>query len=441
MNILHYSLGFPPYRSGGLTKFCMDLMEEQKKKGNKVALLWPGEMKIISETRIKDHGQVGGIRNFEIVNPTPVSYDEGIQKFDLFQKKGDLKCYQDFLEKYQPDVIHVHTLMGLHENFLVAAKNKKIRLIFTAHDFFPICPKVTMFRDNQLCDCVKKCSKCTSCNQTALPIWKVNLLQSKVYRKFKNSIIIKKLRKKHRDNYLSISREESTKVYDENPKDYLKLRAFYKRLLEYMDLIHYNSNITKRVYDEFLGYFPSKIIFITHKDIRDNRKIKKFEASKIRLTYLGPYGGAKGFFLLKRSLDEVWEERKDFCLNIFFEMDEKPPYTIEHGRYTYNQLEEIFDNTDVLIVPSIWYETFGYTVVEALSFGVPVIVTKNVGAKDIIPAGGGIIVDDISIDGIKKVIINLSIDKLREMNAAIMKSKSPTNINEMENIIYYELYC
>ena len=29
MKILHYSLGFPPYRSGGLTKFSMDLMREQ----------------------------------------------------------------------------------------------------------------------------------------------------------------------------------------------------------------------------------------------------------------------------------------------------------------------------------------------------------------------------------------------------------------------------
>ena len=42
MKILHYSLGFPPYRTGGLTKFNYDLMIEQVKEGNDVALLWPG---------------------------------------------------------------------------------------------------------------------------------------------------------------------------------------------------------------------------------------------------------------------------------------------------------------------------------------------------------------------------------------------------------------
>lgn len=31
MKILHYNLGLPPYRSGGLTKYSTDLMIEQSK--------------------------------------------------------------------------------------------------------------------------------------------------------------------------------------------------------------------------------------------------------------------------------------------------------------------------------------------------------------------------------------------------------------------------
>mgnify|MGYP001344578015 CR=1 FL=1 len=37
MRILHYGLGFPPYRTGGLTKYCVDLMLIQKKMGHDVA--------------------------------------------------------------------------------------------------------------------------------------------------------------------------------------------------------------------------------------------------------------------------------------------------------------------------------------------------------------------------------------------------------------------
>ena len=39
---------------------------------------------------------------------------------------------------------------------------------------------------------------------------------------------------------------------------------------------------------------------------------------------------------------------------------------------------------DMLIVPSLCYETFGLVVLEALSFGVPVMVSATVGAKDIV---------------------------------------------------------
>ena len=51
MRILHYSLGFPPYRTGGLTKFTMDLMRQQVKDGHIVTLLWPGEMHFIGKNR------------------------------------------------------------------------------------------------------------------------------------------------------------------------------------------------------------------------------------------------------------------------------------------------------------------------------------------------------------------------------------------------------
>ena len=39
MRILHYALGFPPWRTGGLTKYCVDLMLTQKEQGYEVRKL------------------------------------------------------------------------------------------------------------------------------------------------------------------------------------------------------------------------------------------------------------------------------------------------------------------------------------------------------------------------------------------------------------------
>ena len=162
MRILHYSLGFPPYRSGGLTKFCLDLMIEQKNEGDEVALLWPGQMGFINKKiKIKKRksylNSYQEIESFELVNPLPISFDEGIKAFENFTLKGDKNEFYSFLKSFKPDVIHVHTLMGIHKEFFEVAKSLNIRLVFTAHDFFPICPKVTLFRNGEICDSVDNC--------------------------------------------------------------------------------------------------------------------------------------------------------------------------------------------------------------------------------------------------------------------------------------------
>lgn len=127
--------------------------------------------------------------------------------------------------------------------------------------------------------------------------------------------------------------------------------------------------------------------------------------------------------------------KKNFELNVFFEPSRMSPYIKQHARYNYNQLEQIMDKTDVLIVPSVWKETFGYTVIEALSFGVPVIVSENVGAKDIIPKGCGIIVENFDAGNLEKVVEKLSPDDLRRMNDTILDKYKPLSVEKMNQKI------
>lgn len=157
------------------------------------------------------------------------------------------------------------------------------------------------------------------------------------------------------------------------------------------------------------------------------------------MTYLGPNAGGKGYFLLKSALDKIYLNNQ-ITLNIFFQPTEISPYIKVHKRYDYSQLGEIFNKTDVLIAPSIWYETFGYTVLESLSYGVPVIVSGNVGAKDIIPMGGGIVIDNITSDKLKDEICKLNPTKLIAMNKSILDKAEIMTINQMCNQIMEKCY-
>ena len=445
MKILHYALGFPPYRSGGLTKFCVDLMVQQAKEGYTVAMLWPGQMGFVNQNvAIKRHKNVElsgqDILSFEVINPLPVSFDEGIADIVAFTKNVEAEAYRRLLDDFQPDVIHVHTLMGLHKSFLEAARDKKIRLVFTAHDFFPICPKVTMFRHGAVCDCVQNCENCSICNVTALSLNKIKILQSPAYRELKDSKIVKKLRKQHRDRYLSESTANDTTVPVGAADDYKKMRNYYYSLLKLMDMIHYNSSVTKKNYESVFDLPDSCIVAITHSDIKDNRKVKDYSNDYLRIRYLGPQSGAKGYQLLRLALDKLWNVQQKFFLDVHFEPMEPAPYIKSHKRYSYAELEKIFDETDVLITPSIWYETFGFTVLEALSYGVPVIISGNVGAKDILVKGAGAVIENIDAQKLFTVLQNITPDKLRAMNEIIVEKQSIMQIEDMSRQIETSCY-
>lgn len=444
MKILHYALGFPPYRTGGLTKFNIDLMCQQHKMGHQVALLWPGQMSVIRRnTSVKKRKAVtidgATIDSFEVINPLPVPYDEGISDIAEFVKDVNEEIYVKLLKDYKPDVVHVHTLMGIHKSFLTSIKKCGIHLVFTAHDFFPICPKVTMFREGRICPNIEFCDDCGMCNTSALSINKIKILQSPLYRMLKDTCFVKKIRKGHRDSYLSENKIDRKVEPVGSAEDFQELRRYFYSLLKLMDVIHYNSSLTQNIYERYFELSNSYMINISHSDIEDNRKLKEFDSPVLRIRYLGPASGAKGFYVLKKSLDQVWKKRKDFRLDVHFMYQDSVPYMKCNRRYQYNELEKIFDNTDILVAPSVWYETFGYTVLEALSYGVPVIISGTVGAKDILEEGAGIIIERCSIEELCNTILELDFIKLKNMNHVILQKQDIKTIADMAQEI--EQYC
>lgn len=136
----------------------------------------------------------------------------------------------------------------------------------------------------------------------------------------------------------------------------------------------------------------------------------------------------------------MWKRKQNFCLNVFFDPAEKSPYMKVHERYSYKDLENIFEETDILVAPSMWYETFGYTVLEALSYGVPVLISGTVGAKDILADGAGIVIEQMTEEKLLYEIEHLTVEKLQTMNEAICSKQKIMSLAEMANLMSTELY-
>lgn len=423
MRILHYSLGLPPYRSGGLTKYSIDLMTTQVQKRNEVALLYPGQINILGTTVIKKNKDFIGISVYEIINPLPVPLLGGVTEPESFMKpmKGE-KTFVDFLKKINPDVIHIHTLMGIHFEFFEAAKRLGIKIIFTSHDYYGICPKVNLIESNgNICESFEDGQKCVACNSNAYSLPMIYIMQSHGYKKFKSSILLNKIKSikkselKSKDIKSNTIKKKEDKVDKLKAIGFSKLRNYYISMLEMVDKIHFNSTIAKEQFEKYVST-KGRVIEITHSDISDNRKLKLYNEKKpLQIGFLGPIEEYKGFPMLRRSLNRLLDSKEDnWHLHVFgndgiISLNEDADFISFHGKYRYEDLIHIFNKIDVLVIPSLWKETFGFIGLEAMANGVPAIVTSNVGFKDVVEKNDiGYIVqpNEIALAKLLQLIIN-----------------------------------
>ncbi len=168
MRILHYSLGIYPHRTGGLNRYCTDLIREQSKT-HKVALLYPSGYSIWQrKCHVSKPNKRDGIIYYRLINAEPVPLLYGIKNpKDFYGKKADIKNIEFFYNNFHPDVLHLHTMMGLPEEVLKFFKDKEVRIVYTSHDYFGICPKVNfMNAKGNLCD-GSGSQKCMCCNKKA----------------------------------------------------------------------------------------------------------------------------------------------------------------------------------------------------------------------------------------------------------------------------------
>ena len=173
-------------------------------------------------------------------------------------------------------------------------------------------------------------------------------------------------------------------------KSYKDLFCYYHECFSLVDYIHFNSEVTRCEYEKVLGQMTGLTIPITHGGIKDNRHVKTFSESGLVVGFIGSDAPYKGLSVLKEVIADldvnvmVWGVGIHTIPHGVFEHDKTSGKVHYRGKFNKEQLPNVYEEIDLLVVPSIWKETFSLVTLEALSFGVPVLVSDNVGAQDVI---------------------------------------------------------
>lgn len=274
--------------------------------------------------------------------------------------------------------------MGLPIDLVVYLKEKGVKIVFTSHDYYGLCLKVNFINQDGLFCKTPIGIQCAICNNDAPGSFFLRLRNSKYLLKYKDKFAARTFK----TTASEVKLKKQFTLTQERSNEYSILLSYYHKLFDFVDFFHFNSTITKSVYENYIVFKNSKVISISHSGIKDFRKIKTFDKKHIHLAFIGSTTSYKGFPILKDALCDLNKNGfQKWSLDVWgssIGVDGDCDKIIYRGKYSSVSHSAVYDDIDLLVVPSLWKETFSFITLEALSHGVPVLASSNVGAKDIV---------------------------------------------------------
>ncbi|MBO7046110.1 MAG: glycosyltransferase family 4 protein, partial [Prevotella sp.] len=139
------------------------------------------------------------------------------------------------------------------------------------------------------------------------------------------------------------------------------------------------------------------------------KQIRNIVDCKLLIIGASAYGKDKQPTPFIEKLEEETESIKDSVL-----------YT---GYVEYNDIPSYLKAADIAVVPSMWEEPFGLTVVEAMAAGLPLITTRSGGIPEICEGIATIVERDNIVDNLAAAILDLyqHPEKRKQMAAASLE--------------------
>jgi glycosyltransferase involved in cell wall biosynthesis len=351
---------YPPLIRGGAEISVMTLAEGMAAKGHQVYVVTTN----INKGRFDEvQGGVHVIR-LEIKNLRSIDINKRLSilyRFSWHLNDRDNarmgKIVRQLLYDIKPEVISCHTLSGFSISAWKAACQVDVPLIQVLHDYYLLCPKVTMFRHEKVCENI-----CFGCRMF-------------------------RLGHKELSNQVTAVVGISTFILQRH----LEFGFFKKTPIK---KVIYNARVS-----------PNQVI-LKPEPIRPPRVFG----------FLGSLSSNKGievlleaFLSLKRDDIRLLVAGTGDCAYESYLRNRFDASRVEFIGYT--KREDFFKKVDVTMVPSIWYEPLGMVIPESLHAGIPVIATKQGGIPEMILDGvNGILINAGSKKEIKDAILRLAGD-------------------------------
>ena len=401
LKVLEICTGFPLSFQGGITNYVRALADELYACGNSVYVLGDKDENNCQFTYVEYTSKINGF----VYGP-------------LKDQRG-LMWLKDFLSKERFDIVHIHMCINMDWDLYDVVK--KYKYIISLHDYFYICPRITMMGPSGVsCDRYdqEKCRKC------------ISYLHRFKLARFASNMISTLTGKREFIPYLpqNITVERYAKF-----KELLTHAAYVLPVSNRVQEIYINSGIEANYKTLHIGNISANLF--------DNVKICVSEDSYINMVFLGRLSYYKGVEILLAIADQI--DKSKIRIHFWgysgkYKDVLKMQGIFDHGKYRQVQLPEILSEMDIGLVLPIWEDNGPQVVMEMLNNKLPVIATCMGGITDFVNNDNGFLFDPYSKDGVYSVvnyINNLDKQRILDMKKKIVRTLTPKeHCNKLLNL-------
>lgn len=393
MKILQVTLCFPPYYIGGTDRLSYLLSTGLAQKENVEVYVFSGGLP-------QDYPSSTKREIFRNINIKRVCSSSGdflesrIPNVEISTYKNPYyeKLFENFLKEIKPDIVHFQHTIKLSSSLIPIGQKYSKKTIVSLQDFWYFCPRIHLLKlDGTVCRGPEFGLNCFYCrNKKGDADEQRTLVSKKAYKaiSFKVPSTIKGYIKDvlARSNYSRTVRE-CTKILP-----FIMRYNYCMEILKGVDYILSPSQFLKSSYVDIAGISPLKIkaipLGIVPFKIERNKSLRK----PIRFGFAGSRKRHKGFFLLLEAFNRIPEDEAQLVIwGRGWERLSKGFKSLKNilfkGEYSHEEISKVFSSFDVLVIPSIWGETFSFVVHEAFYVKIPVIGSDIGVFPDIIQNG------------------------------------------------------
>lgn len=399
-------VGNDPHDIGGVVHYTRPLALEFSKSGHKVYYFYSGAWKKKYNWILKAYLKIS-YKDFpfecaELVNSPNWTYNFGSPWVDMSEPQTE-RIFLAYIKKIRPDIIHIHSRLGLPASIIAIAAREGIRILNTIHVYGLLCQKRVMIdHEGRPCEGPSAIEKCVECTAS------INLNKMKWMSRIENTnkdlfrwlVALKRNLSKKNIEMIGDFRES----HRLSKREKERIKYWLQRRLHYMvDLMNHridcNICVSMDVQRTLKRYgVKEKKLLVQH----IGSKIAEYQRSNFHGLHnppvIGNIGGVsfyKGTHILLDAVDKM--RNKNFKLKIFGRYDNdylkliikgKEALPIEFfGKYLPEELPRILEQIDLMVLPSICKDTAPQTIFESYSARIPIIASNIGGFPDFIKEG------------------------------------------------------